>query len=93
RQQQSPFSPRNALSNPYGLLTHMPQMCRAVPGCLPSTRHLNFQWCPEVFMNKILHGGSKQYQVQRTCTFLITGLENPLHRVPMKRVLDGLLGG
>ena len=43
RQQQSPISPLNALSSRYKPLPHRPQMGRAVPGCLPSIRHLIFK--------------------------------------------------
>ncbi len=41
--EQSPISPRNALSSRYRPLTHGPQMGRAVPGCLLSICLLNFQ--------------------------------------------------
>ena len=60
-QQPSPFFSRIALSSRYRPLTHRPPMSRAVPGRLPSIRHLNFQWCPVAYCKSALN--SRRYKV------------------------------
>ena len=58
RQQQSLFSALNARSSLYRRLAHRPQMCRAVPGCPPSIRQLEFSMMP--YFSPVLEVGIRK---------------------------------